>query len=211
MNRDFEHVPLLIFGGSFDPPHIAHVLLPLLAAQKLGIPQVLFVPTGIPPHKPTITLTPAHHRLAMLRLALANVPMARICHFELERARTGQVSYTVETLEYLKGQFGRQKPLYLLIGSDQLPALPSWKNWKRILELAEPVVMLRPPDQPDKLLTTLPPELSGTDWSSRLLRDLPELGVSASDIRQAVAEGRAIHGLVHPDVEAYIRRHGLYR
>lgn len=188
---------LIVFGGSFDPPHRAHVQLPRLVREKLDADAVIYVPVGIPPHRPD-TLAPARHRLAMLKLALADDPHAVIDPIEIERAASGRPTYTVDTLEALREKFPGTG-LRLLIGADQMRDLHTWRNPNRILELAEPVVMAREDIA-----------LPDASWSGRLV-DTPRLDVSATELRRRLAVGEATGDWLDPDVARHIARHGLYR
>ncbi|HEX7010263.1 MAG TPA: nicotinate (nicotinamide) nucleotide adenylyltransferase, partial [Phycisphaeraceae bacterium] len=149
---------LIVFGGSFDPPHLAHVALPELVRQKIGADLVAYVPAGRAPHKLDQPQTPAHHRLAMLRLALADSPRCVILTDEIERASQGLPSYTVDTLEALRGRLGPNVRMWLLIGADQWRIFSQWKSPRRIMELAQPLVMIRPPDTAESLSASLPQE-----------------------------------------------------
>lgn len=225
----------LVFGGSFDPPHNAHVRLPELVRQKLGFDTVLYVPAARAPHKLGQVQTPAVHRLAMLELALSGCDHARILTDELDRAADGKPSYTVDTLEALirtnelqagpeprgtsdegPDQMAKVDPgalpgvMRLLIGGDQLRIFDQWHASERIEQLAEPVVMVRPPDTPGSLLAALPNDAARNRWRPRLI-DVPAMDVSSTDIRRRVAQGEPIDDRVPPAVAAYIREHGLYR
>ncbi|MHC4142823.1 MAG: nicotinate (nicotinamide) nucleotide adenylyltransferase [Planctomycetota bacterium] len=200
---------LLIFGGTFDPPHVAHLALPPLVAQQLGCQRILYVPAAVNPLKTANDATPGPHRLAMLRLALARVPNAEISSIELERPGP---SYTVDTLEALREQLDPESELHLLIGSDQALVFQQWKHWERILELATPAVMVRPPlDEATyrrRLGETYPPEQARRwlEW----MADVPSMDVCATGLRRRLTEGEDVRGLLQPAVLAYIREHGLY-
>jgi nicotinate-nucleotide adenylyltransferase len=206
---------ILVFGGSFDPPHRAHVALPLLAMKAVGADAVAYIPAAQAPHKRDRQQTPGEQRLAMLRLALADVPEAVILTDELDRATPGNSattspSYTVDTLEAVHKRLGPQVELRLLIGADQLRIFDTWRSYHRIIELAEPVVLVRPPDSRAALLAALPAGFVAQEWAPRIV-DLPPMDISSSDIRRRVAQGLPITGLVAPAVERYIREKGLYR
>lgn len=202
---------LLFFGGSFDPPQVAHVVQPRYVLEKLGFDAVLYVPAAVSPHKLDRPPTPAHHRLAMLRLALHDQPHALILTDELERfERTGRPSYTVETLESLRPRLAAGATLRLLIGGDQLPQFPRWREHERIIQLAEPLVMVRPPDTRDALLASLGSEREREAWSGRLV-EIPQIDVSATMVRERASADRLFDHLVRPAVQAYIEEHGLYR
>ena len=203
----FEQV--IVFGGSFDPPHVGHVVLPERVRQALGTDVVAYVPAARSPHKLDRPATPAAHRLAMLRLALAEQPHALILTDELDRAADGRPSYTVETLTALRGRVGERTRLRLLIGADQVPRFHAWRQAGRIVELAEPVVMLRPPETAASLLAALGPG-EREAWRRRLV-EVPAIDVSSSGVRRRVAAGESIAGLVPEAVARYIHEHGLYR
>lgn len=203
---------ILIFGGTFDPPHDAHVTLPQQVARAIGADLIAYLPAGLSPHKVNQTRTPAQHRLNMLKLELAQAapklkqPRVKtiILTDELER-ETDRPSYTVETLESIKTRIDPQSDLRLLIGSDQLLVFNKWYRPERIIELAEPIVMVRPPQTRQSLLEQLP-ESERPAWSSRLI-NVDRIDISSSQIRSA---DRTEH-LLSPDVAAYIDANGLYR
>lgn len=188
---------VIIYGGSFDPPHRAHVELPRLVREKLDADAVIYIPVGVPPHK-SYAISPAEHRLAMLALALAGEHGVAIDPIEIERAASGEPTYTVDTLEALTDRLPPGTQMRLLIGADQMRDFHTWRNPDRIIELAEPVVMAREG-------IALPDE----SWRPRVIQT-PLISISATDIRQKVRHGESIAGLVHPDVERYIAQHGLY-
>ncbi|MEM7627737.1 MAG: nicotinate (nicotinamide) nucleotide adenylyltransferase [Planctomycetota bacterium] len=200
---------LLIFGGSFDPPHIAHVDLPGQVAAAIDADVVVYIPAGRAPHKLDKQQTDPAHRLAMLRLALADVPNAIVLDDEIRRAADGRPSYTVETLDDLRTRISPDAEMRLLIGTDQVDIFESWYEWLRIIELAEPVVMMRPtsgaPNHEDSERSELP-----SVWRSRVVEVTPT-DISSTAVRRRVRDGRPLDGWVHPDVAAYIERHGLYR
>ena len=200
---------VLIFGGTFDPPHLAHTALPPLVARRLGCGRILYIPAAANPLKTSSPPTAAEHRLAMLRLALARVPDAEISTVELDRPGP---SYTVDTLQELRRRLGDVE-MSLLIGSDQALAFQKWKDWTRIIELATPAVMVRPPLDDDafgrQLAETYPPRevARWLSWSTAV----PQMDICATDLRERLESGGEVRGLLDPAVLAYIREHGLYR
>lgn len=202
---------LLVFGGTFDPPHRAHLELPHMAMHQVGAEGVAYIPAGRSPFKVGRPQTSAEHRLAMLRLALADQPWALILTDELDRvaAQPDQPSYTIDTLEALRRRLGAHIKLRLLLGADQLMLFPRWHRAHRIIELAEPWVMVRPPATRASLLAQLPADQSPQVWSRRML-DLPVMGISSSEVRDRIAQGLPVRDMVAPAVEEYIRRHQLY-
>jgi nicotinate-nucleotide adenylyltransferase len=201
---------VIIFGGSFDPPHVAHVRLPMLVREKIGADEVIYVPAGRAPHKRDRQQSDAADRLAMLRLALKDVAGARIITDEIDRAADGRPSYTVDTLERLAVELGPAVRMRLLIGTDQMRGFDRWKAPRRIEQLAEPVVMLRPPDTRESVLAAVKDERSRQAWASRLV-EVPAIDVSATEIRARAARGEAIEVMVGVEVARYIREHRLYR
>ncbi len=204
---------VLLYGGSFDPPHIAHTRLPVLAMRAIDADAVAYIPTGKNPLKARLDLTPASHRLAMLRLAMADIPQATILTDEIEQADDNEPptpNYTVETLEALRQRWGDEPELRLLVGGDTLRQFHRWHRPDRVIELATPLVMVRPPDTRASLLDSLPLGADRDAWSARMI-DLPLIDISSTRIRHLVAEGRSIQGLVAPAVQRYIDEHRLYR
>jgi nicotinate-nucleotide adenylyltransferase len=206
--EDAKHI--ILFGGSFDPPHVAHVSLPMAAREAVGADLVVYVPAAKAPHKLDKVQTDPIHRLAMLRLALQDIQHAALLTDELDRAADGRPSYTVDTLETIRNRLGADTLLRLLIGADQVRIFDKWREPKRVVELAEPLVMVRPPDTRDSLLASLRDEQARVEWAPRLV-DVPEVDISSTDIRERVAQGKTVAGQVSPAVETYIREHGLYK
>ncbi|GJM45089.1 MAG: putative nicotinate-nucleotide adenylyltransferase [Gemmatimonadota bacterium] len=187
-----------IFGGTFDPIHLGHLILAELARYLLRLDQVLFVPARIPPHKGS-TPTDAERRIRMTRLGTEGNPHFAVSDIELRREGP---SYTVDTLRALRDQ----KPdteHYLLMGADSARDLESWKDHQVLLEDSTVVVMARPGvDAMD-----LPPSLGGRTT----VLSTPQFDISSSQIRGLVREGGPIRYLVTDSVEGFIRSEGLYR
>jgi nicotinate-nucleotide adenylyltransferase len=201
---------IILFGGSFDPPHIAHVELPMAVREAVGADLVAYMPAAKAPHKLDKVQTDAVHRLAMLRLALDGVEHSAVLTDELDRAADGVPSYTVDTLEAIRLHLSDEAKLRLLIGADQVRIFDQWREPMRVIELAEPLVMVRPPDTRESLLASLPDDQTRAQWASRLV-DVPAMDISSSTIRNRVSVGESIEGMVHPDVEQYIDYHKLYQ
>lgn len=200
---------VLVFGGTFDPPHAAHSALPPLAARRLECRRLIYVPAAINPLKTDLEPAPTAHRLAMLRLAVAGVPGAEISTIELDRPGP---SYMVDTLEALRGDLGESAATFLLMGSDQALDFHRWKQWPRILELATPAVMVRPPLDDDSYRQALG-RAYAADEAARWLGwtvDVPAMAVCATDVRRRLAAGERTEDLLLPAVREYIRAHRLY-
>jgi len=193
---------IAVFGGAFDPPHAAHVALAQAALAELQLDELRVIPTGQAWHK-TRPLSPALHRLAMARLAFAELPKVMIDARETERAGP---SYTVDTLRELQ----REQPgaeLFLLLGADQARALPSWHAWQEIVQTAIICVADRG-DGADKQ-----PRFSAPKLLESRFRQLPmpALPVSATEIRNQIATRQALGPLVLEPVARYIEHHHLYQ
>ncbi len=196
-----------VFGGTFDPVHIAHLILAEQCREQAKLDQILFVPAALPPHKQQQSLTSFAQRVEMLSLAISGNPAFRID--ELEKDRPGP-SYTVETLTQLHHARPTDR-LCFILGSDSLRELPLWYQPRRILELAELLVTTRPDSPPPA-----EPELRAmlqldADFPLRLqMIDAPLVAVSSRDIRKRIAEGRSVRYMVPRAVEAYIADKGLF-
>ncbi|MBI3538890.1 MAG: nicotinate-nucleotide adenylyltransferase [Candidatus Eisenbacteria bacterium] len=184
-----------LFGGTFDPPHIGHLILAECARDRLGLDEVRFIPVGEPPHKRRRDVTRAADRVAMTRLAVRGVPGFTVS--TLETRRRGP-SYTVETLRRIAVERPHAR-LYLLIGADSLDDLARWRDPAEILRRATVVVARRP-------------GAAGRRRDRRIVRlDSPEIAVSSSLVRARVRAGRSVRWMVPEAVRAYIARRGLYR
>jgi len=206
--RSSKVMRLGIYGGSFDPVHYGHLLLAESCREQLALDKVFFVPAGLPPHKREVHLTSAVHRLAMLELAIGGEPDFEICRYEVDRQ---EISYTVETLRWFRSQFPEAE-LYLLVGADMLNDLPNWREASEICRLAQPVGVKRGGSAPpslERLASILPVER--LDWLQRTQVDMPQIALSASDIRRRVSQGQSIRFRVPKAVEQYILQHQLYR
>lgn len=191
-----------VLGGTFDPVHLGHLVLGEAAREQLKLDCVLFVPTGFSWRKPDREITVAVHRLAMVRLAIADNPAFEASTIEIEREGP---SYTDETLE----EIGRAHPsaeMFFIMGRDALRDLPNWRAPARIVELATLAVAGRPGSEEE---TPLSAALPGFEARLTPLK-MPAMGINASDIRRRVADGRSIRYLVPDAVAEYIDAHGLY-
>jgi nicotinate-nucleotide adenylyltransferase len=197
-----------IFGGTFDPIHVAHLAVAEAAAETLGLECVLFVPAGQPPHKLGVAISPAADRLAMVRLAIEGNDRFGVDPLEIERAGP---SYTVDTLEAVaarRAADGLDADLALIVSVEAYRQLPTWRDPTRIVELARLVVAPRAgyADADRTAVAAVP----GASTRSVFL-DKPRLRMSGSELRTWAAEGRSLRYLVPDAVAAYIGDHGLYR
>jgi nicotinate-nucleotide adenylyltransferase len=199
-----------LFGGSFDPVHEGHLHVARAAGQAFQLDQVVFVPAAQPPHKPGRQLAPGAQRVRMLELALAGHPGWSISQLELER---GGASYTIDTVRALPAELGlgTDAELYLLLGDDNLPGLPQWREARALLERVQPIVIQRE-GQTAQLLEPLRRAL-GEELARKVERGLlrlPPVRVSSTRLREQLPGLAPDVGGLAPPVLAYIRAHGLY-
>ena len=194
-----------IFGGTFDPPHLGHLILAAESLEQLNLNRLLWVLTPDPPHKPAQPITPLEQRLQMLNLALSEEPRFEICMIEIERPGP---HYTAETLHLLK-QANPQDELVFLMGGDSLRDLPNWREPNEILRLCNSLgVMRRPGDAVD--IVALEKTIPGLGKKVRLI-NVPLLEISSKQIRQRVKDGVSFRYYLHPKVYDYIEKTKLYR
>jgi len=194
-----------ILGGTFDPPHIGHLIIAQEALTQLNLEQVLFAPSRQPPLKNHRTVTPIEHRLAMVRLAIATHP-----HFALSRVdvdREGP-TYTVDTMRLLHQQFGNSVEFYFIMGLDSLANISTWRAPEQLIRLCKLTVFNRPGSGVN--LNELERQLPGLRERVILL-PAPALEIAASDLQRRVRAGQSIAHLVPDAVAAYIADHRLYR
>ena len=185
-----------VFGGTFDPVHVAHLVAAANVRHALSLDRVLLVVANHPWQKHDRPVSPAADRLAMVEAAAAGVDGLEASPLEIVR---GGESYTADTLEAL-AEAHRGSELFLVVGADVVPDLPTWRRVEVVATLATLVVVVRPGT------ATVDP---GPRWTTERV-DIPGLDVSASDLRQRVAEGRPLDFLVPRSVIDIIARHGLY-
>jgi nicotinate-nucleotide adenylyltransferase len=196
-------VKIGILGGTFDPIHIGHLVVAEEARIKVGLNEVLFVPAGQPLLKPDRNITPADHRVEMVRRAIADNPHFKLCTLEIERPGP---SYTVDTLMMLREQLGSEVSLLFILGRDTLAELPSWKEPQKLVQLCRMVVA---PRLGSKDLQHLETEIPGL-LDKVIQLDMPVIGISSSGIRQRIAQGLPMRYLVPTSVEKYITEQKIY-
>jgi nicotinate-nucleotide adenylyltransferase len=193
-----------ILGGTFNPPHLGHLVCAQEAYRQLDLDQVLFIPARIPPHKPVTDEPGVEHRLEMCRLAVRGDE--RFTVSELEVDRDGP-SYTVDTLMELKTSAPNNE-LVLILGGDIAAGLPQWHRPERVLELCTPAITLRPGTSREQVDDALR-ELGGGERAEFF--EMPKIGVSSTMVRDRVRSGEPIRYLVPDAVAQHIERAGLYR
>lgn len=188
-----------LFGGTFDPPHLGHLIVAAHVCDELALDQILFMPAMTPPHKQDRDVSPGAVRLAMVERAIEGDGRFRMSDLEVRR---GGVSYTIDTVRSLLAD-APAMALTVLIGMDNLEDFGSWRDPSGILDLARVAVMTRPGYVPGG---------AGAAYLQRMtLCEVPHIGIAARGIRERVAAGKSIRYLVPPAVESYIHDQGLYR
>jgi nicotinate-nucleotide adenylyltransferase len=194
-----------ILGGTFNPPHVGHLVCAQEAYLRLGLEQVMLIPTRVPPHKPVPDEPGPEHRLRLCHAAVEG-DEERFAVAELELARPGP-SYTVDTLAELHSAAPGTE-LCLIVGGDIAVGLPDWRESERVLSLATLAVAKRPGTERASIDAALR-ELPGAERAEFF--EMPEIGVSSSMVRDRVRAGLPLKYLVPDAVSSYIDRHGLYR
>jgi nicotinate-nucleotide adenylyltransferase len=193
-----------ILGGTFNPVHKAHLYLAGQYRRELELDTVLFIPTFIPPHKRVDELADASDRLEMCRLAIQDIPGFGACDFEIRR---GEVSYTLTTLEYLRGEYPEAE-LFLLMGADMFLTIQDWRRPEDIYRLAALCAAARESGEYGRMLAHQP-SLEAAGARCHVLRVEP-MPMSSTEIRRRIKEHAEMAGYLPPPVWDYIRERGLY-
>ena len=198
-----------VLGGTFDPVHYGHLVIAEEVYATLKLSEVVFVPTGQPPHKTNEVVTAAEHRLAMVELAIASNPHFTISQVDLDRPGP---SYTVDTLRLLRKQWGEQTAIYFVIGGDSLEELLTWHDAAGILQQLTHLVAVKRPgyNESREYHDWLESRLPGIK-ERLLIVEAPQFDISSTDLRLRVAEGRPIKYQTPENVEQYIVQNNLYR
>lgn len=198
-----------IFGGTFDPIHVAHLVIAQEAAARLALDRVLFIPAGQPPHKAAAGISPATDRVAMVQAAIHANPSFALSTCELDHPGP---NYTVDTLSRLQLHDAPPDELYLIIGGDMVYDLANWRNPAGIVAQVAGIVAVHRPGfafTPDRL-AELEAQVPGLGAKLRPIA-APQLDISATQIRARVAQGMPVRYLVPDAVVQYIYEHGLYK
>jgi nicotinate-nucleotide adenylyltransferase len=191
-----------IMGGTFDPVHYGHLVAAESARCSFALEQVIFVPSGQPPHKRERRVSSAEERLAMTELAIADNPYFVVSDWEVKRDR---ISYTYDTLRAFRQKYGDDTELFFIIGADSALQLMQWRKFEEFADYCSFIAATRPGyrledcELPEKLANKL------------FFAEVPQLDISSSDIRRRVAEGEPIKYLLPTSVEKYIFECGLYK
>lgn len=182
-----------ILGGTYNPPHIGHLMIANEVKQAMGLDEVRLMPTALPPHKAADEAVTTAQRLEMVKLAVEDIPGLTVSSFEVAR---GGVSYTVDTMKVLT-EAEPNTEFYFIIGGDMIDQLDTWHRIDDLLELITFVGVNRPGWK------------SETDYPVQLV-DIPEIDLSSTLLRERFKTGRSVTFLMPEKVEAFIRKEGLY-
>ena len=194
-----------VLGGTFDPIHNGHLIVAEETKVRLNLAEILFVPAGLPWLRMNTPISAAEHRVQMVRLAIGDKPYCKLSTMEIERAGP---SYTVDTIAELRGQLGAGSELFFILGWDCLAELPKWREPERLVKMCYLVAVPRVGYSVPALksMEAVIPGLA----SRVILLDAPKVDITASVIRDRVAQGLSISHLVPEPVDKYIREQGLY-
>ena len=214
---------IAIYGGTFDPVHSGHLEIARRVTELFAIDEFLFMPARVAPHKLDREVSGALHRYAMLALATRTEPRLSISTFELDGPGR---QYTVDTLSHFRGQLGELTDLFFVMGADSWSEITTWRDWRRLLTLANLIVVTRPGYEisaaqmdaetaariVDKRGANENPDTSETGTQKVFVTDAVMRDVSATAIRRAANEDACkLNGLVPLEVAEYIRKYRLYR
>ncbi|MDP6532851.1 MAG: nicotinate (nicotinamide) nucleotide adenylyltransferase [Candidatus Marinimicrobia bacterium] len=191
---------ICLFGGTFDPPHIGHLLIAQTIFESEHFDKLFFIPALNPPHKDSDAITPIEHRVNMLELVIKDNPHFEISDLEVKR---GGVSYTIDTIQSLKKENGfGSDDLYFLLGSDTLKSFHKWKEPESILDECQVIVAVRPGFRPSDIPA----------WILSQIRfaNLPRIEISATTIRERWRTDKTIRYMVTQPVWEYINKKNLY-
>jgi nicotinate-nucleotide adenylyltransferase len=194
-----------LFGGTFDPPHLGHLILASEAAQQFNLSHVLWMLAPDPPHKLEQPVTPLHHRLEMLKRTTADNPIFEISYLEINRPGP---HYTIDTVKILAGQ-NPNAEITLLIGGDSFRDFPKWRDPAAIVSAVNKIGVMRRPSDPfdmNVLAAQIPGLAEKVKFLDVLLQDL-----SSSELRERIARGSTYRYYLLPSVYDYIEENLLYR
>lgn len=195
-----------LIGGTFDPVHLGHLAIAVNARQELNLAQVVFIPAGQPYFKDLAYISPAKHRVNMLKLAIANKPYFKISLIEIKRHGP---TYTINTVYRIKSKLKSDDEIYLVMGWDSLLTLHQWQEPQRLISLCRIAVAPRP-GYPHTDFKQLEKRLPGISQRAVELHS-PPLNISATEIRERVCQGLSIEKKVPALVAQYIGENSLYK
>ena len=196
-----------IMGGTFNPIHTGHLIIADDAREKYKLDKVLFIPSGVPPHKPDSEVLDPEHRFEMVRLAVASNDGFEASRMEIDREG---YTYTVYTLNELKERYGEGTTFYFIIGADVVPELKTWREYKKVFQLCEFIAVLRPGHSETDFIGEI--QQLEAEYGAKIHPMQSRLiDISSTDIRENCMRRTSIKYLVPEAVEKYILDKGLYK
>jgi nicotinate-nucleotide adenylyltransferase len=198
-----------LYGGTFDPPHLGHLISAQTVAEAIGLDRVIFLPVGQPPHKRNHPISPADRRVEMVSLAIAENPIFELSDWEIRQDGPG---YTIHTIRHFQQEMAEDE-LYWIIGADSLADLPTWFEFESLIESTNIVTAWRGGIDLEQVLATLKGQLKPAHFE-KLRKNIvrtPMIEIAARDLRTRVRQGQSLRYFVPAAVEAYIDKEGLYR
>lgn len=199
-----------IMGGTFNPVHHGHLVTAQEALDQFGLDEVIFIPTGDPPHKIEDLLAHAEDRYLMTVIATSSNSSFFVYRIEIDRKGK---SYTIDTVKELRKLLGSDSELYFITGADAILEILTWKNTREIVTLAKFIAATRPGYDLSKIKELKTTLFNSEDEADRriFIMEIPALAISSTDIRQRIKIGRPVNYLVPEGVNNYILKHGLYK
>ncbi len=197
---------LAIMGGTFDPIHTGHLMTAEEVRHEFGIDQVVFIPTGHPPHKDNEEVTHSEHRYLMTVLATVENPHFNVSRIEIDRPGK---TYTVDTIKAFKEMYNSNLKIYFITGADAVHEILTWKHVAELMKICEFVAVTRPGYNKNQLKSKIEELRKDFECTVHFL-EVPALAISSSDIRGRVKNGRPIQYLVPESIEKYIQKFKLY-
>lgn len=195
-----------VSGGTFNPIHMGHLMVAEMVRDSFGLDKVLFIPSGMPPHKNLGGVACAEHRFDMVQIAVASNPYFIESRIEIDRRG---YTYTVDTLKNLREIYGNNTSLYYIIGADVLNDLLTWRSFEEVFKICEFIAVLRPGNDVQAFNNQMK-YLKNTYCAKIHFINTPQIDISSTEIRDRVKEGRSIKYLVPDAVEEYIKLNRLY-
>ncbi len=195
-----------ITGGTFNPIHYGHLILAEHVREIFHLDRVIFIPSGAPPHKKTLEVASARHRLNMVKLAAESNPFFDVSDIEIEREG---YTYTIDTLLCLKDLYGKDAKLFFITGADVILDLHTWKDYERVFTLCEFIAAVRPGYEEEKFQNRIG-FLKGEYGAAINLVKSPLIEISSTAIRERIACGKSIKYMVPEAVERYVGENRLY-
>lgn len=196
-----------IFGGSFDPIHFGHVYLAIQAKDDAELDKIIFVPANLQPFKLDRKATEGKHRAEMIELAVQNYDDVLVSPYELNR---DEISYTINTLNHFKKEFGSNTEIYFITGTDAFLKIDTWKNANEILSGYSFIIGSRPGYKDEELNAKID-KIKSEYGCNIILVNNTQIDISSTQLREKLKNGESVKDYINPKVERYIQENGIYK